>query len=89
MARNGGVSAWHDACAKSFSAASLRRLLQWLACHVVVWKIAMVAISGSTADGVDIAALHDTVQRRSFEVSASLHAELPPEDFSLLGPLRH
>jgi len=49
----------------------------------------MVAISGSTADGVDIAALHDTVQRRSFEVSASLHAELPPEDFSLLGPLRH
>jgi len=31
------------------SAASLRRLLPWLARHPVAWKIAMLAISGSAA----------------------------------------
>src|SRR5262249_19074529 len=86
--RHGGTSDWHDACAAYFSAASLRRLLHWLACHRVVWKIAMIAISGSNADGVAISALHDTLQRQTAEVPASLRAKRSPEDLILLGPPR-
>jgi len=48
----------------------------------------MIAISGSIADGVDISALHDTLQRQTAEVPASLRVKLSREDLILLGPPR-